>query len=210
MSIADPASRVRRILQIVLGALLLTVGVLFAAAPAAAAIDAVQWTAWIALGMGVVQIVAVLKFGNNLTRLIPALFWAGLGLTILALGPDSVRDMPFVAVVWLAAYGLFRLLYGISMNSRREHRGVQSMAIGILCLAVAGFTGFSTWFDAMGSIGIAVSVGAFVYGFILIIDAGERTPVETPLLIRRQDKEIAQIHNAEYREFEKELKEKKD
>lgn len=213
MSIAEPEIRTRRAVQTILGILLLIVGVLFAAAPVMAAERAAVWSGWILLAFGIIQLVVVLRYaldiGSGFDRIIPSLFWIALGLIILWCSQSNVEMLPYAAALWLAAYGIMRIIRSIGMRARRERRATQGIAIGILCIAIAVVVGYSAFVEAMHMIGIAVAVGAIAYGLMLVIDGGVRTPVETPLLVRRQDKEIAETQNAEYRNFEAELAKKK-
>lgn len=213
MSIGEPADRIRRFIQTIMGALLLAIGVLFAASPIISAVDAAAWSGWICLAAGAVQLAVIIPYaleaGCGYGQAIPSVLWIALGLFIILMGAERVVEMPLIVTIWLAAFGVVRIVRGIWMRQRRARRGTQGIAIGVLCVLVAAVIGISTWMEAMQMIGIAISVGGFVYGFLLIIDAGERAPVEIPLLIRQQDKEIANTQNAEFRDFEKELKKKK-
>lgn len=213
MSIAEPENRSRQLIQTLLGILLLVVGVLFAASPVFAAERAAVWSGWILLAFGVIQFIAVLRYalsaGTGFGRIVPSMFWIALGIIVLLFSSANVRRLPYAVAVWLAVYGVMRIVTGVRMRARRERRATQGIAIGVLCVADAIAVGCMAFTEAMSMIGIAVAAGAIIYGLMLVIDSGVRTPVETPLLAHRQDKEIAETQNAEYREFEQELEDRK-
>lgn len=198
--------------KIIIGILLFLVGCLFLAAPVISTVVAVEVAGILLIVMGAIEFIVCnikkSREGRRPISIITAIFKLFLGLFIVIAGRGVLLFLPLIAAVWLAAFGLFRVIHGMRQRTRKVENWTTSIVIGVLALAGAVLLAVLHWTEAVDLIGIFVAVIAIIYGFVLLMDALVKTSKKTAEDVLAEDEAIAGRANADFYELEKKLRDK--
>jgi len=198
--------------KIIVGILLFLIGCLFLASPVISTVLAVELTGIILIVMGGIELLACTfkkcREGKRPISIVTAIFKLALGIFILAAGRIVIYLLPLIAAIWLAAFGLYRIILGMRQRRNKAENWVTSIAVGVIAITGGIILATLHWIDSVDMIGIIVAILAMLYGFVLLMDALIKSSKESAEEIIAEDKAIANAANAEFYEFEKKLKDK--
>ncbi len=205
-----------RILKVVLGVLLFLAGILLLTAPVVSAVAFVGIAGIAMMAVGVLQLIcgcARRQEGIFAANIVVFIMNIALGALIWMFANSMlIAFLPLLISIWLAVFGVARILEGNALKKQDAQRWKWTIGIGVVSIAGAVLLIVLHWIVAMDIIGILLGAFAVIYGLGILSDGIVKDKPITAQERLQEDAAISESQNAEFRRFEEKLHkgEKKD
>ena len=199
-----------RVLKVVLGILLFLAGILLLTAPVVGAVFVVGIAGIAMMAVGVVQLVCGCSRRNAegifAANIVVSVMNIALGALIWMLASSVlIAFLPLLVGIWLAVFGVTRIVEGNALKKQQAQKWKWCMGIGVVSIVGAVLLIVLHWVAAMDIIGILLGAFAIIYGLnVLSEGVVKEKPVSAGERIK-EDEEISESRNAEFRRFEEKL-----
>ncbi len=200
---------VNKAVKITVGLLMMFAGILFLAMPVLTSAVVLLITGIVLIIAGLVELISCMvkqcRVANRPPHIVTAIFKIALGALLLIADPVVVALLPMIFVIWLVAFGIYRIVLGMKRKKTKEEDWVGSVAIGCIALIGAVAVALVQWMNAMEMTGVFIGAIAILYGFVVFFDAFGKKKRPTGEQQLAEDKAISQNENEAFDAFRKKL-----
>lgn len=203
---------INKAVKIIIGILMLALGILFLAMPVLTAAVAVFIAGILLVIAGAVEFITCLakkcRDSKRPSSIVTGIFKLFLGILLLVADRGIVLLLPVIVTIWLAVFGVYRIVLGVRRKRNNVENWTTSVAIGIIAIGGAVAIAVVRWVAAMDMIGVLIAVLAMLYGFVVLMDAFGKKSQESVEERLAEGKIIADDENAEFRRYQEKLHKK--